>query len=133
MNTAGGDGARHISLVEDDPRIRRLIEAEIADEGHRVSSFSSAEDFLEVAEDLQSDLVLLDLMLPGMDGLSCLRELQRIPTRPPRRVVVVTALNDAAARQQALSLGAADYILKPDLFERLPVLLESLERTEGEP
>ena len=48
-------------------------------------------------------------------------------------MVVVTALNDAAARQQALNLGAADYILKPDLFERLPVLLESLERAEGEP
>ena len=133
MNTEMVGRGCQISLIEDDPRIRHLIEAEIADEGHHVRSFSSAEDFLEVAEDLQSDLVLLDLMLPGMDGLSCLRELQRIPTRPPRRVVVVTALNDAAARQQALSLGAADYILKPDLFERLPVLLESLERAEGEP
>ena len=115
-----------ITIVEDNPLIRQLIAEEIEDEGHRVSSFSSAEDFLEVASNLCTDLILLDLMLPGMDGLSCLRELQQIPSRKLHRVVVVTALNDAATRQQALSLGAEDYILKPDLFERLPQLLGAL-------
>ena len=117
-----------ITIVEDNPLIRQLMAEEIKDEGHRVSSFNSAEDFLAVASNLKTDLVLLDLMLPGMDGLACLRELQRIPSKKSQRVVVVTALNDAATRQQALDLGAEDYILKPDLFERLPQLLGALKK-----
>ena len=132
MNTEMVGRGCQISLIEDDPRIRQLIEAEIADEGHHVRSFSSAEDFLKVAATLHSDLVLLDLMLPGMDGLTCLEELQRIPSEKPHHVVVVTALNDAATRQQAISLGAIDYILKPDLFERLPLLLEELQVDSSE-
>ena len=117
-----------ITIVEDNPLIRQLMAEEIEDEGHRVSSFNSAEDFLAVASNLKTDLVLLDLMLPGMDGLACLRELQRIPSKKSQRVVVVTALNDASTRQQALDLGAEDYILKPDLFERLPQLLGALKK-----
>ena len=117
-----------ITIVEDNPLIRQLMAEEIEDEGHRVSSFNSAEDFLAVASNLKTDLVLLDLMLPGMDGLACLREMQRIPSKKSQRVVVVTALNDAATRQQALDLGAEDYILKPDLFERLPQLLGTLKK-----
>ena len=120
-----------ITIVEDNPLIRQLMAEEIEDEGHRVSSFSSAEEFLPVAAKLKSDLVLLDLMLPGMDGLACLRELQRLPSETPHRVVIVTALNDTEARQQALSLGAEDYILKPDLFERLPQLLAALKTDCG--
>ena len=120
-----------ITIVEDNPLIRQLMAEEIKDEGHRVSSFSSAEEFLPVAAKLKSDLVLLDLMLPGMDGLACLRELRQLPTQTPHRVVVVTALNDTAAREQALSLGALDYILKPDLFERLPQLLAALKTDCG--
>lgn len=120
-----------ITIVEDNPLIRQLMAEEIEDEGHRVSSFSSAEEFLPVAAKLKSDLVLLDLMLPGMDGLACLRELRRLPSETPHRVVIVTALNDTEARQQALSLGAEDYILKPDLFERLPQLLAALKTDCG--
>ena len=120
-----------ITIVEDNPLIRQLMAEEIEDEGHSVSSFSSAEEFLPVAAKLKSDLVLLDLMLPGMDGLACLRELRRLPSETPHRVVIVTALNDTEARQQALSLGAEDYILKPDLFERLPQLLAALKTDCG--
>ena len=63
-------------------------------------------------------------MLPGIDGLTCLKRLQQNDafTSPPR-VVIVTALNDAEKKQEALSNGAEDYVLKPDLFERLPALL----------
>ena len=117
-----------ITIVEDKPLIRQLMAEEIEDEGHRVRSFSSAEDFLAVSSNLRSDLVLLDLILPGMDGLACLRELQRTMPQTSHRVVVVTALNDPATRQQALNLGAEDYILKPDLFERLPQLLAALKK-----
>lgn len=118
--------ALRVALVEDDPRIQQLICAEITDEGHDCISFGSAEDFLEAISPNGFDLVLLDLMLPGMDGLTCLQELQlKAEARPALRVVIVTALNDDDKRREALSNGAEAYVLKPDLFEQLPQLLRT--------
>ena len=59
-----------IAVVEDDPRIEELIHEEICDEGHCCRGFSTAEAFLNDVEQLNPDLVLMDLMLPGMDGLT---------------------------------------------------------------
>ena len=118
--------ALRVALVEDDPRIQQLICAEISDEGHDCISFGSAEDFLEAIGTNTFDLVLLDLMLPGMDGLTCLQQLQlNAETKPALRVVIVTALNDDDKRREALSSGAEAYVLKPDLFEQLPQLLQT--------
>ena len=118
--------ALRVALVEDDPRIQQLINAEITDEGHDCISFGSAEDFLAAVGTNTFDLVLLDLMLPGMDGLTCLQQLQlNAKTKPALRVVIVTALNDDDKRREALSSGAEAYVLKPDLFEQLPQLLQT--------
>lgn len=68
--------ALRVAVVEDDPRIQQLISAEITDEGHACICFGSAEDFLDEAGSDRFDLLLLDLMLPGMDGLACLKQLQ---------------------------------------------------------
>ena len=115
-----------VSIVEDDPRIRQLIEEEVIDEGHSTRGFGSAEEFLKVNGEIDFDLVLLDLMLPGMDGLSCLQRLKINSSQGDcPRVVIVTALDDAEKRRIALDNGAEEYILKPDLFLRLPELLQS--------
>ena len=121
-----------VALVEDDPRIRQLIMDEIADEGHDCRGYGSAEAFLNEVSDLAPNLVLLDLMLPGMDGLDCLRALNQTPGPVQCHVVIVTAVKDSTKREQALALGAEDYILKPDLFDRLPQLLASLIRASAE-
>ena len=121
-----------IAVVEDDPRIGALIHEEISDEGHGCKRFSTAEDFLNDVEQLKPDLILLDLMLPGMDGLNCLRTFRQMPGLQQCPVVIVTALNDAAKRRESQELGAIDYILKPDLFDQLPQLLASLARTSTE-
>jgi len=121
-----------IAVVEDDPRIGELIREEVCDEGHLCRGYSTAETFLEEADNLNPDLVLLDLMLPGMDGLECLRQLRQIPGLQRCPVVIVTALNDAEKRHEAQNLGAVDYILKPDLFDQLPQLLASLARQSSE-
>ena len=114
-----------VAVVEDNPRIRELLREEILDEGHQILDFSSAEEFLEAFSNREErfDLVLLDLMLPGMDGLCCLRNMRQTSMMP--RVVIVTALNDSEKRRQALADGAEDYVLKPDLFQRLPETLGS--------
>ena len=119
-----------IAVVEDDPRIGELelIREEICDEGHVFQGFITAESFLEEVNELKPDLVLLDLMLPGIDGLECLQRLRQIPSMLRSPVVVVTALNDAAKRDESQQLGALDYILKPDLFDQLPQLLASLAK-----
>ena len=86
---------------------------------------ASAEDFLNEAGSDRFDL-LLDLMLPGMDGLACLKQLQlQAASQPALRVVIVTALNDADKKHEALANGAEAYVLKPDLFEQLPQLLQT--------
>ena len=113
-------------MVEDNPLIRQLLQDEIHDEGHRMIGFSSAEDFLASYGAEPIDLILLDLMLPGMDGLSCLQQLKINQSQDGcPRVVIVTALDDAEKRRIALDNGAEEYILKPDLFLRLPDLLQS--------
>ena len=106
-----------VAIVEDDPRIQQLLLAEIQDEGHNGVIYNSAEDFLDNANPQKVDLVLLDLMLPGIDGLACLKRIQNNAAHgTPPRVVIVTALNDAEIKREALNHGAEDYLLKPDLF-----------------
>ena len=121
-----------IAVVEDDPRIGELIHEEICDEGHGCKCFSTAAAFLNDVEQLNPDLVLLDLMLPGMDGLNCLRTFRQMPGFQQCPVVIVTALNDSAKRRESRELGAIDYILKPDLFDQLPQLLATLARISME-
>ena len=122
-----------VAVVEDDPRIGELIHEEICDEGHGCKRFRTAEAFLNDVEQLKPDLVLLDLMLPGMDGLNCLRTFRQMPGFQQCPVVIVTALNDSAKRRESRELGAIDYILKPDLFDQLPQLLATLARISMEP
>ena len=112
-------GALVVAIVEDDPRIQQLLLAEIEDEGHYGVIFNSAEDFLENSSVQPFDLVLLDLILPGIDGLACLQRIQdKAVLAEPPRVVSVTALNDAKKRAESLSNGAEDYVLKPVLPTR---------------
>ena len=115
-----------VSIVEDDPRIRQLIEEEVIDEGHSTYCFGTAEEFLKVTGEIQFDLVLLDLMLPGMDGLDCLEAMNQQPKSKPCKVVIVTALNDPEKRRKALNMGAMDYIMKPYLFESLSGILDKV-------
>ena len=114
-----------VAIVDDDPRVRELLKEEIQDEGHHVLIFESAETFLDSSSLESIDLVLLDLMMPGMNGLECLQQLhhrQACHDKLPR-IVVVSALSDPSKQRQVLEAGAESYVIKPDLFERLPSLL----------
>ena len=116
------DGKPRVALVDDDPRLRSLIAEELSDEGVHPIVFNTGQELLDCLDVEKVDLILLDLMMPVMDGLTCLRHLNEREVEIP--AIVITSFNDEAKRQEAMDNGATDYIIKPDLFERLPELLD---------
>jgi DNA-binding response OmpR family regulator len=110
-----------VAVVDDDPRIRALLEDELSDEGFTPCLCASGLELIELVQTDQIDMVLLDLMMPEIDGFQCLEKLRELSYSGP--VIIVTALSDDSKRRQALGSGAKDYVLKPDLFDKLPLLL----------
>ena len=106
--------ALRVAVVEDDPRIQQLISAEITDEGHACICFGSAEDFLDEAGSDRFDLLLLDLMLPGMDGLACSSSMAM--PYPPARPLLKTCPERAAST--GVPSGAAKS--RPACISQLP-------------
>ena len=111
-----------VAVVDDDPRIRALLEDELIDEGVTPVLCASGYEMLESIKKYDVKLILLDLMMPGMDGFQCLKELRTQAFQGV--VVIVTALSDDSKRRKALSEGASDYVLKPNLFSSLPGILD---------
>jgi two-component system, OmpR family, response regulator len=107
----------HVLLIEDDARIREIVERGLGARGFVVSSAPDGEAGLDLARKLDVDLVLLDLLLPGRDGLDVLEDLREAKPRLP--VIAVTALDDTGSRVSGLDAGADDYITKPFSVEEL--------------
>ena len=107
----------HVLLIEDDPRIREIVERGLGARGFVVSSAPDGETGLELAGKLDVDLVLLDLLLPGKGGLEVLEALRALRPRLP--VIAVTALDDTGSKIGGLDAGADDYVTKPFSVEEL--------------
>jgi two-component system torCAD operon response regulator TorR len=103
-------GAAHVMVVEDDPLSRALLVGYFEKEGYRVSASEHADDLLQRIEQERIALVLLDIKLPGKDGLTLTREL-RAASRVG--IILVTARDDDIDRIVGLELGADDYVTKP--------------------
>lgn len=112
-----------IAIVDDDPRMRMLLEGEASDEGWQCLCYANGLELLASAQLPQVDLVLLDLMMPEMDGLSCLQQLRSQGFR--QRVIVLTALCDPQQKQLLLEAGADQYLLKTALLAGLRDLVGS--------
>ena len=117
-------------VVEDDDRIRLSLEMALEDEGYAVTGVATAELALRHMKDTPVDAVLLDLMLPGMDGFDCLRELRRSSDVP---VIVVSAREDTHDIVAALEAGADDYVVKPVAVKELSARLRALRRRTAAP
>jgi len=115
-------GQAQVAYVDDDPRLRSLMTEELLDEGVNPLICCTGQELLDLLEIEQVDLIFLDLMMPVMDGLTCLQQLKERSLNIP--VLVVTSFNDENKRQESLAQGAKDYILKPNMFEQLPMLLD---------
>jgi DNA-binding response OmpR family regulator len=117
----------HILSVEDDERIRAAVKLGLEEEGWTVDEAASGEEALEVFGRSTPDVVLIDIMLPGMDGFELCRTLRRTSDVP---IVMVTARNDTHDVVAGLEAGADDYLTKPfapkELSARIRALLRRL-------
>jgi DNA-binding response OmpR family regulator len=106
-----------ILVIEDEPRILGFLVRGLEAEGFAVDAARNGTEGLKRARRNAYDLVLLDLLLPGLDGLSVLHALNR--TRPELPVVIVSARTDLPTKLRGFGLGAADYLSKPFSFDEL--------------
>ena len=106
-----------ILVIEDEPRIRAFLARGLEAEGFRVDGAGNGSDGLRHALARTYDAVVLDLLLPGLDGLSVLRELHE--QRPELPVVIVSARSDLSTKLRGFGLGASDYLAKPFAFDEL--------------
>ena len=102
--------AKHILLVDDDALMRRSLAFNLEQSGYRATAAATAEDALAIARRDPPDLILLDIGLPGMDGLDALRSFQQESDIP---IILVTARRRELDQALGLELGADDYITKP--------------------
>ncbi len=103
----------HIFIVEDDKNIREIEEYALRSSGYEVHCFDGAAAFYQGLKETLPDLVLLDIMLPGEDGLSILRRIRDNPRTVALPVILVTAKTSEIDTVKGLDLGADDYIAKP--------------------
>jgi two-component system phosphate regulon response regulator PhoB len=103
----------HILVVDDEEDILELVRYNLVKEGYRVTTVASGEEALKSARSAQSDIILLDLMLPGVDGLEVCRLLKHDPKTQHIPIIMLSAKGEEADIVTGLELGAADYITKP--------------------
>ncbi len=113
---------RRILIVEDDRTLRQALSFNLAREGYEVTSAADGESGLELGRNRALDLILLDVMLPGMSGIEVLRVLRQDGITTP--VIILSAKGDEIDRVVGLKVGADDYVAKP--FSR-PELLARIE------
>lgn len=117
--------AEHILVVEDDRRIRDLLRRGLIFEGYTVDIAEDGETGLRMARDRMPDAVILDLMLPGIDGLEVCRRLRQASDVP---ILILTARDAVPDRVAGLDAGADDYLIKPFAFDELLARLRALFR-----
>jgi DNA-binding response OmpR family regulator len=118
----------NIVIVDDELKLRMLLARTLSDAGHRPVPIADGETACDFVDSNPVDLVLLDLVMPGMDGLTVLRHVNGLAATPP--VVVLSGVSDVGTRVQAINEGAVDYVVKPFV---LAELLARVNRHLGTP
>ncbi len=100
-------------VVDDDEVVRSMLVENLAQEGYQIAQAKNGEAALVVYQQIQPDMVLLDGIMPVMDGFECCLRLQDLPGGPQTPVLIITGLEDNSYVDRAFAVGAADYITKP--------------------
>ncbi|MEW6638570.1 MAG: response regulator transcription factor [Actinomycetota bacterium] len=120
-----------VLIIEDDRAIVRFLERGLAAGGHQTLSAYDGEEGVRLAADESVDFVVLDIMLPGLDGHQVLRRIRA--RRPELPVLMLTARDDIKDKVGALDAGADDYLTKPFDFEELLARIRALTRRADQP
>ena len=115
-----------ILVIDDDPSVTSVIKRGLVYDGYAVDTASTGAQGLTIARDRAPDLVILDVMLPGLDGYDVLGRLRRADSNVP--VMMLTAKDGAEDQVKGLELGADDYVVKPFRFEVLSARVKALLR-----
>lgn len=125
-----------ILVVDDEENLRNILVFQLRGEGHEARGLGRGDEVLPLALSWKPDLVLLDLMMPGMDGFSVSRALRANPATSGLPIIVITARGDAATKLQAFVAGAHDFLVKPyswdELLLRIQAVLELARRHQGQ-
>jgi two-component system phosphate regulon response regulator OmpR len=118
------EAQRHILVVDDDARLRRLLQRYLTEHGHRVTTAADVPEAKAALKNFAFDLMILDIMMPGQDGVSFTSELRASMDLP---VLLLTARGEIEDRVNGLAVGADDYLVKPfdprELLLRIATIL----------
>lgn len=111
----------HILVVDDEPSMRRYLQTVLELDSYQVTTASNGEEAVEQVQKSSPDLVLLDMVMPGPDGLETLQRIREV--RPATKVVILSCVRDTRKVAQAMRLGAQDYLSKPVQKEEMDDVL----------
>jgi len=117
-------GAR-ILVIDDEPQIRRSLQVNLEGKGYAVATAADAEQALQAIANRAPDVIVLDLLMPGMDGMALTRRIREHSTVP---IIILSAIGDERKKVEALELGADDYVTKPFSTEELLARIRSVLR-----
>ena len=117
-------GAR-ILVIDDEPQIRRSLQVNLEGKGYAVAAAADAGQALQAIANRAPDVIVLDLLMPGMDGIALTRRIREHSTVP---IIVLSAIGDERKKVEALELGADDYVTKPFSTEELLARIRSVLR-----
>ena len=124
---ASMDRTPHLLVVDDDREIRSLVAQFLTKHGYRVTGVRDGAEMMRTLDGARVDLIVLDLMLPGEDGLSLCRRLRATPQTAQTPVIMLTAMGEETDRIVGLEMGADDYLAKPfsprELLARIKAVL----------
>ena len=112
-------GRQRILIVDDDPRIVRFIRVKLTASGYQVFTAAGGEEALDVVRDSRPDIMILDIIMPGMDGFKVLQQVRGSSSMP---VIALSARSENGPK--ALSLGACDFIVKPFDVDSLVTMIQ---------
>ncbi|MEV3855275.1 response regulator transcription factor [Streptomyces sp. NPDC050095] len=121
-----GSGEARILVVDDDPEVRSAVQDALTVEGHVVRGVADGQQALTALARWEPDAVVLDVMMPVLDGLAVCRQMRAVGDRTP--VLVLTALDSVSERVDGLDAGADDYLVKPFALDELTARVRALLR-----